>query len=138
MFHTFAALPSACAAADKVLEILTRDSLVARSAALGERLGARLQARLGQHPHVAEVRGQGLLHAVEIVKDRDTLERFDASERITARLIGHGLQGGVFFYPGGTGTARDIVCLGPPFVATESEIDQMADVLAECVDEVVG
>ena len=37
---------------------------------------------------------------------------------------------GVFFYPGGTGAVRDIVCLGPPLVSTDAEIDQMADVLA--------
>ena len=77
MFHTFAALPSACAAADAVLDILTREQLVERAATHGARLSAQLHARLGQHPHVAEVRGLGLLQAVEIVRDRDTLEPFE-------------------------------------------------------------
>jgi hypothetical protein len=138
MFHTFGALPSACAAAEKVLEILTREQLVARAATQGERLAARLHERLGQHPHVADIRGKGLLQAVEIVRDRDSLEQFDASERITQRIVGHGLNHGVFFYPGGTGVARDIVCLGPPLISTDAEIDQMADVLAEVVAEVLG
>jgi hypothetical protein len=138
MFHTFGALPAACAAAAKVLEILTREQLVESAATQGERLAARLHERLGQHPHIAEIRGRGLLQAIEIVRDRDTLEPFDAGERITQRIVGHGLQHGVFFYPGGAGGAvRDIVCLGPPLISTDAEIDQMADVLAEVVGEVL-
>src|ERR1700722_17062767 len=86
MFHTFAALPSACAAADAVLDILTRERLVERAKTLGSRLSEQLRRRLDQHPHVAEVRGQGLLQAVEIVRDRDTLEPFDVADRITNRL----------------------------------------------------
>jgi adenosylmethionine-8-amino-7-oxononanoate aminotransferase len=86
---------------------------------------------------VAEVRGLGLLQAVEIVRDRETLEPFDQDERITNRIVGQGLKHGVFFYPGGTGAVRDIICLGPPFVATEAEIDLMAVVLARSIDEVL-
>jgi adenosylmethionine-8-amino-7-oxononanoate aminotransferase len=137
MFHTFAALPSACAAADAVLTILERENLVERAKELGTRLSEQLHARLGQHPNVAEIRGLGLLQAVEIVADRETLEPFDQSERVTARIVGHGLRHGVFFYPGGTGAVRDIVCLGPPFISTEAQIDQMAEVLARSIEEVL-
>ena len=137
MFHTFAALPSACAAADTVLEILVRENLVERARVLGALLGARLGELLGQHPHVAEVRGLGLLQAVEIVRDRDSLTPFEQSERGTNRIVAQGLKNGVFFYPGGTGAVRDIVCLGPPFVSSEAEIDLMALVLARSIDEVL-
>ena len=137
MFHTFGALPSACAAADSVLAILEREDLVARAAKLGERLTAALEAALGQHPHVAEIRGRGLLQAVELVSDRETLAQFDREDRVTARVVAQGLEHGVFFYPGGTGVARDIICFGPPFVATEAEIDQMADVLAQSIKDVL-
>jgi adenosylmethionine-8-amino-7-oxononanoate aminotransferase len=137
MFHTFAALPSACAAADTVLAILERENLIERAKELGARLSQQLHERLGQHPHVAEVRGLGLLQAVEIVRDRDTLEPFDQTERVTTRIVGHGLRHGVFFYPGGTAAVRDIVCLGPPFISTEAQIDQMAEVLARSIDEVL-
>ena len=138
MFHTFSALPSACAAADKVLEIMTRERLVERAAQMGPKLADALNSRLGQHPNVAEIRGKGLLQAVEIVKDRETLQRFDAADNITNRIVGHGLQHGVFFYPGGTGEARDILCFGPPLTVTESEIDLMADVLDRSIREVLG
>jgi adenosylmethionine-8-amino-7-oxononanoate aminotransferase len=137
MFHTFGALPSACAAADTVLAILERENLVERAKLLGERLSATLHARLGDHPHVAEIRGRGLLQAVELVRDRDTLVQFDADERVTARVVARGLEHGVFFYPGGTGVARDIIVFGPPFVAAEAEIDQMAEVLAQSIGDVL-
>jgi adenosylmethionine-8-amino-7-oxononanoate aminotransferase len=137
MFHTFAALPSACAAADAVLQIIEREDLIAQVNVLGRRLADRLQGLLGQHPHVAEVRGMGLLQAVEIVRDRDSLEPFDAADRVTSRIVAQGLNNGAFFYPGGTGAVRDIICLGPPFVSTESEIDQMADILAASIGEVL-
>lgn len=137
MFHTFAALPSACAAGEAVLAIIERENLIERVKALGLRLSQRLHERLGQHPHVAEIRGMGLLQAVEIVRDREGLTPFDAAERITNRVVGKGLEHGVFFYPGGTGAARDIICLGPPFVTTEVEIDLMAEVLARSIDDVL-
>jgi adenosylmethionine-8-amino-7-oxononanoate aminotransferase len=138
MFHTFAALPSACAAADTVLEILTRERLVERAAAMGEKLADRLNARLGQHPHVAEIRGRGLLQALEIVKDRSSLEPFDADARVTSRVVSKGLARGVFFYPGGTGVARDIICLGPPLIVTDAEVDQMVESLAGAIADVHG
>ncbi len=138
MFHTFAALPSACAAADTVLTILAREGLVERAKTMGALLSARLHARLDQHPHVAEVRGLGLLQAVEIVRDRDRLEPFDEEARMTARVVGAGLKHDVFFYPGGTGVARDIVCLGPPLISTEADIDLMVDVLARSIDEALA
>jgi adenosylmethionine-8-amino-7-oxononanoate aminotransferase len=138
MFHTFAALPSACAAADAVLTILERENLVERAKIMGERLSDQLHSRLGQHPNVAEIRGKGLLQALEIVRDRDTLAPFAPEERITNRIVSHGLKHGVFFYPGGTGVVRDIVCLGPPLISTEAEIDLMAEVLDQSIREVLG
>lgn len=137
MFHTFAALPSACAAAHAVLGVLKSEYLVERVRALGQRLSRQLHERLDEHPHVAEIRGMGLLQAVEIVRDRDTLEPFAQDERVTNRIVAKGLERGVFFYPGGTGVVRDIICFGPPFVATDGEIDQMADVLASTIEDVL-
>lgn len=137
MFHTFGAMSSACAASDVVLDILQRENLVARAASLGDRLSDALHRRLGDHPHVAEIRGRGLLQAVELVLDRETLEQFPAEEQITSKVVARGLENGVFFYPGGTGVARDIICFGPAFVATEAEIDMMAEVLAQSIRDVL-
>ena len=137
MFHTFGAHPAACAAANEVLRLMTDENLLQRAASSGDVLQKRLKDALGNHPNVAEVRGRGLLQAIEIVKNRATLEPFDISANITNRLIGAALKRGVFFYGGGTGDVRDIVCMGPPFIIGEAEIELMVRVLSESLDEVL-
>jgi adenosylmethionine-8-amino-7-oxononanoate aminotransferase len=122
MFYTYGAHPASCAAADKVLEIVEREGLVERAAAMGEVLARRLGA-LRDHPNVAEVRGLGLLQAVELVRDKATLEPFPKEARFATRVVAAGLGHGVFVYPGGSDPARDVVCFGPPFTVTPDEID---------------
>jgi adenosylmethionine-8-amino-7-oxononanoate aminotransferase len=133
MFYTYSAHPAGCAVADKVLEILEREALVDRAAAMGHVLRARLEQRLGSHPNVADIRGRGLLQAIELVRDRATNEPFPKETRFTGKVVGAGLSEDVWFYPGGTDPARDVITLGPPFVITEAEIDRLVDVLANAI-----
>ena len=133
MFYTFGAHPMACAAADAVLAIVEREGLVERARLQGEKLRAKL-ARLESHPHVAEVRGQGLLQAVELVKDRATLEPFPAELGLVNRVIGAGLAHGAFFYPGGAPPAQDVVCIGPPLIVSDDELELLATALEKAID----
>ena len=134
MFYTYGAHPASCAAALAVLTIVEREGLVARAAEQGKRLLDRLRSALAEHPHVAEVRGLGLLLAVELVRDRATLEAFPADVKFTSRVVAAGFGQGAFFYPGGAGTARDLVCLGPPFTITDDEIEFIATALPKAID----
>jgi adenosylmethionine-8-amino-7-oxononanoate aminotransferase len=138
MFYTYAAHPAACAVADKVLEIVEREELVARCARMGQALRERLVAALGAHPHVAEIRGRGLLQAVELVRDRATLAPFGAEDRITATVVAAGLANGVFFYPAGAGAAQDAIVLGPPFTVSEAELDLLVTALVKSIDGAVA
>lgn len=135
MFHTFAAHPAACAAADKVLEILDRECLVERAAKMGVTLKSHLTEAFAEHPHVAEVRGTGLLIAVEVVEDRESLVRYSAADRITTRITSSAYRRGVSFYPGGTGTQRDIIMIGPPFNIGEREVGRIVETLVAAVNE---
>ena len=136
MFHTFAALPQSCAASSTVLKILRRENLCERVNPLGDQLTQKLISELGQHPLVAEIRGQGLLIGVEIVKEKEGLISFDEKEKITNQIVGKGLENGVFFYPGGTGEYRDIICLGPAFIINEEDINLMVSTLRKCLDHI--
>ncbi|MCZ6782717.1 MAG: aspartate aminotransferase family protein [Proteobacteria bacterium] len=136
MFYTFGAHPAACAASNKVLEIMEREDLVRRAAEQGEALRKRL-APLEDHPHVAEIRGRGLLLGIELVKDRDTLEPFPPEANLTNKVVGAGFAEGVFFYPGGSGPAQDVIVLGPPFVIGDEEIDKIASALCTAIDSAV-
>ncbi len=138
MFHTFAALPQCCAAAATVLSIIREEALIERVNTIGPRLKAHLEERLGQHPLVAEIRGQGLLYGIEIVKDRDTLECFPEEDGIGDKIVGYAMGEGVFFYPGGTGAVRDIVCIGAPYIIGDPEIELMGDALEKSLNKVAA
>lgn len=137
MYYTYGGHPSACAAADAVLEILEREDLVRRAADLGARLRKALEP-LEDHPNVAQVRGLGLLQAVELVRDRQTLEPFPAEVGMAMRVVVQGIVRGAFFYPGGCGPARDVVCLGPPFIIGDEELELIARILPEAIDAAVA
>ena len=125
--------------AGEVLRILEREDLVAASASKGERLLAGLRARLERHPHVGEVRGRGLLVGVELVADRATREPFPRTSRITEAVVGAARERGLLVYSG-TGNANgvdgDTILIGPPFVITAAELDQVVDRLAEAIQTV--
>ena len=138
MFNTFGAHPAACAAATEVLNIMQEENLVESAKVKGEYLLERLNDSLSQHPNLGEVRGKGLLAAVELVKERETLEHFPEELSITDKIVSRGLKKGVFFYGGGTGNVRDLVCFGPTFTITESQLDQVVDTFVDCVNDVIG
>jgi len=138
MYYTYSAHPASCAIADKVLEITERDGLVARAARSGERLRARLEAELGDHPNVAQIRGRGLLQAIELVRDRATNAPFPAEARAAGAVVGAGLAHGAFFYPGGCPPAQDVVVLGPPLNASDAELDECAALLRKSLDAAVA
>ena len=137
MFHTFGALPQSCVAATTVLQILRQESLLAHVKEVGSKLKDALQDRFSQHPLIAEIRGEGLLIGIEIVADRETLEPFAQEARITDKVIGYSMGKGVFFYPGGTGEIRDIVCIGAPFIIGDVEIELMVETLDFAINEIL-
>jgi adenosylmethionine-8-amino-7-oxononanoate aminotransferase len=133
MFHTFGAHPAACAAADKVLEIMQREDGVKRFAERGAALRDRLRP-LEDHPHVLEIRGLGLMIGIELVRDRARAEPFAPEDGFTARVVAAGLGEGVFFYPCGVEPVRDAVMLGPPYGIGDAEIDLIAVALERAID----
>ena len=133
MFYTFGGHPASCAAAERVLEIMEREDLVRRAAQMGELLRKEL-ARLERHPNVAQVRGLGLLQAVELVRDRESLEPFPVQDRFAQRVVAAGLERGVCFYAAGVRPVGDVILLGPPFVVSAEEVAAIAGVLEESID----
>ncbi len=129
--------PTGAAVADEVVSIIEREQLVERSAMLGERLGARLRDQLGGHRTVGDIRGRGLLWAVEFVADRDSKAAFDRSERVIERVVAAAFERHLTVYPCSSavdGNLGDAAILGPTLTVTEHEIDTMADRLAAAVN----
>ena len=130
-----------CAAALAVLERLLDEQVLERVQPLGDALHAALTKRFSQHPHVGDIRGEGLFRAIELVQSRDTKAPFDPAEKVFARVKSAALEAGLICYPmGGTvnGAAGDHVLLAPPFILGEDEIEQVADKLSKAVHTAVG
>jgi hypothetical protein len=124
------------AVADAVLTVIHEEGLVARSRTMGERCRERLGAALGGHPHVGEIRGIGLLNAVEFVADRHTKEPFPRTDGVTERITRAAFERGLTVYPCTSavdGHVGDAVMLGPPLSVTDDDLDEMVDRLVASV-----
>jgi adenosylmethionine-8-amino-7-oxononanoate aminotransferase len=107
----------------------------------GARLRAGLAARLGEHPHVGDVRGRGLFLGIELVADRAAKTPFDPALRLYSRIKGEAMQHGLLVYPtGGTmnGHRGDHVLIAPPFIIEERQVDEIVDKVAAAIDAAVA
>lgn len=135
--HTYIGHATACAAALAVQQVIRRDGLLQQVRQRGEGLRERLADRLGQHPHVGDIRGRGLFQAVELVQDRNTRAPFDPVHKLHARIKAQAMGLGLMVYPmGGTidGRQGDHVLLAPPFIISETELDILAQRLGDAID----
>ena len=89
--------------------------------------------RLGDHPHVGDVRGLGLLAGVEYVKDKSTKEAFNPADKIGEQILSAAIERGLFSRVRG-----DVFCLAPPIVTEDSEIDRLAAILRAATIDVLG
>src|SRR5581483_10539217 len=121
--NTFGGNPLACAAALVTLDLL-RHGLIENAANVGSYLKARLQQLAERHPVVGDVRGQGLMIGVELVRDRVTKERA-TSERDA--LVEAAFRRGLLILPAGQNTIR----LSPPLVLTREQADVAVGILDE-------
>lgn len=138
--HTYIGHPVAAAAADKVVEIVSRPDVIENVLRMGERLQAGLEAALGQSPHVGDIRGRGLFRGVEIVADRDSKEPFDPARKIHARIKKEGMARGLLTYPmGGTidGRRGDHILLAPPYIIQPHEVDLLVERLHDAIEAAV-
>lgn len=139
--HTYQAHPVACAAALAVQQVILADGLLDNVRAMGARLQGRLAERFGGHPQVGDIRGRGLFHAIESVRDRASKAPFDPALRLHERVKLAGLAQGVAVYPmGGTidGERGDHVIVAPPYIAAPQHIDAIVERLGAAVDAVLA
>lgn len=130
--YTYSAHPVGCAVALRTLQIIDEENLVAEAARKGALLLDALRSRLGDHPHVSEIRGKGLMCAVEFVKDRATKAPFAPEEQVGARIHADAVARGLFSRVRG-----DVFVLAPPFVTTDNLLDRTSDILAAAARSVV-
>ncbi|MCC7198114.1 MAG: adenosylmethionine--8-amino-7-oxononanoate transaminase [Gammaproteobacteria bacterium] len=127
--HSYTGNPLACAAALATLDIFASDDVITANRSLAATMREAVEAQLGDHPNVAEIRQTGMILAVEWVKDRRTRECFDWRERRGLRLYQHALSRGALLRPIG-----NVVYFMPPYVITPGQLGFLAEVAREGID----
>jgi 2,2-dialkylglycine decarboxylase (pyruvate) len=119
--HSHSADPLACAAALATLETIERERLVARAEYLGDYWRSHLESLRARHSCIADVRGRGLLQAVEF-RDPDGQPGFDIGPRVRNACLADGL----LFSLRRKGS---VLRFTPPFSTTEEQMDRAAEIL---------
>lgn len=117
--YTYSGHPVACAAGLANLDILDSEDLI-RGVRRKAKPFAKMLRALERHSIVGEVRTAGLMGAVELVRDRETMEPFPDAERVPWRVRQAALERGVFLRAG-----LSFVVACPPFITTEAQLEDL-------------
>jgi L-2,4-diaminobutyrate transaminase len=120
--YTYTAHPTCASAGVANLRIVKRERLTENAASVGAYLLDRLHTTFGSHPLVGEVRGAGLLAAVELVADRQHKRPFRANAKIAARVAQHAAEEGVIVR---AMPHSETVGFAPPLVVTRDDVDEI-------------
>jgi adenosylmethionine-8-amino-7-oxononanoate aminotransferase len=131
--YTYTGHPVVCAAGLANLEIIEREKLVQKAREQGKYLQKKL-ATLRDLPIVGDVRGQGLIAAVEIVKDKASKEMFPAELQISLKVWEKALANGVITRVAGPNS----IALCPPLIITREQIDELVATLRRAIEEVAA
>ena len=129
--HTYFTNPFSCAVADAVLKEVVQEDLMDCAERMGRHLRQRLHEMSERTRIVGDVRGLGLLMAIEIVADKQTRKQFPAELNVPARLTIHGLNHGLALYNrrANRGAFGDMQLIAPPLISTEAQVDEMIGAL---------
>ena len=130
---THAHFPPSMVAALATIEVMRDEDLIAKCRHMGAYFTSRLLALQERHPLVGEVRGPGLMIAVELVKDRVTKE---PARREASWVVHEGMKRGVIFGESKYLGLGNVVKIKPPFVITEPQADRVLAVLDELLTEI--
>ncbi len=130
--HSYSANPLACAVANETLAILSENDFMKKllpKIAKMQQLGRQIS---DESKWCGEFRQQGMISALELVKNQASKEPFPSESRVGYKIYLEGLKRGVFLRPLG-----DVIYFIPPLVITEDEITTMMNVAEECIATVL-
>ncbi|MBE1297575.1 MAG: aminotransferase class III-fold pyridoxal phosphate-dependent enzyme [Rhodobacteraceae bacterium] len=133
---TYSAHPIGAAAGVANLKLIDALNLVENAGSVGAYLNQAMKDALGDHPHVGDIRGEGMLCAVEFVKDRDSRSFYDATDKIGPQIAAKLLEQDKVIaraMPQG-----DILGFAPPFCLSRDEADTVVAATARAVRAVLG
>lgn len=132
---TYSAHPIGAAAGVANLKLIDSLNLIQNASQIGAYLNEAMTQALGDHAHVGDIRGEGMLCAVEFMADRADRKFFDAGDKVGPRIAAALAAKGVI---GRAMPQGDILGFAPPFCLTRAEADEVVARTAEAVAEVLG
>ena len=131
--YTYSGHPTTCAVGLATLDIVEAEDLPGQAASKGEAMLQKYKDALGGHPHVGDIRGQGMMHGIELVKDKSTKEWFEPEFALGAKLTKAMIDRGLY-----TRVRSEVVCSAPPLNTDEATIDRMVEIVHESIVDVLG
>ncbi len=125
--HSYDANPITCAAGTAVLDEIVKRDLIANAQGMGQYLRTQLEALAFKSPLIGDVRGRGLLLAIELVANKSTFERFPTAVDPAAVVLRHGLSCGLLLYSRrqNAGEFGDWLLIAPPLVVDRDNCDEL-------------
>jgi adenosylmethionine-8-amino-7-oxononanoate aminotransferase len=131
--QTYAGHPVSAAVANAALDLYLDGGLLANGQAVGKYFLEQLHT-LTDHPAVGEVRGRGLLAAVELVEDKPSKRNPAKDKRLGQRVLAHALEEGLVF----RAFADDILGFAPALNYTRADVDTLMQILRYSLDKAVA
>ncbi len=128
---TYSGHPVSAAVALETLKIYDETEIGAHVGRVGAHLQKELRRRFAEHELVGEVRGTGLIAAIELVQDKSSKQKFDPAAGVGPRWTKLIEAQGVI----ARAIAGEMLCFSPPLIITESEVDEMLDHVGRALDE---
>jgi putrescine aminotransferase len=131
-FHhgfTYSGHPASCAVALANLDIIEREGLLARAVAQGGALRQRLHAALDDHPLVGEIRGVGLIGAIELVADKAARHPFPSERKVGQLCRDHCFETGLVMR-----AVRDTMVFAPPLIIGDDDIEEFVRLAVRAID----
>lgn len=130
--YTYSAHPVGAAAALAALKLIDELKVVDNVADVGPYMLQSLKDKLGQHAHVGDVRGKGLMIGIELMKDRETKETFPMANRTGRQVLKAAAARGLI-----TRALGDTLVFAPPLVINRAEVDELVDKFVLAINDVM-
>ncbi len=139
--HTYMGHATACSAGLAVLKEIEDRQLLAQVQTKGKRLKQALKEQLSDHPKVGDIRGRGLFLGIELVDNKSDKSPLNPASGAAAKIKAAAMRQGLICYPmSGTidGKSGDHILLAPPFIITDSHIEEIVQRLGRALKATLG
>jgi adenosylmethionine-8-amino-7-oxononanoate aminotransferase len=130
--YTYSGHPTCCAVAIENISTIEHEGLIEYAAMLGEKFQAKLRT-LANLDYVGDVRGKGMMAAVEVVANKATKERFPAVAKVGPRLQKEMMKYDLF-----ARVVGETICLAPPLITTENQLTQIVEAVGNAIPGVLS